>query len=127
MFRELHVVSSDVSQDVLATQHLCNNSVKFCNEMPKRCKLAEFLSKKEKRSLKSMRFSLERLVEADGGSTVEDYVDAGTELLHILWADGQARLRQLAADGNDLLVEVGVVLPHTVEQLPETQQKNKET
>lgn len=69
--------------------------------------------------------SLERLIEADGGSAVEDNVDAGTELLHILWADGQARLRQLAADGNDLLVEVGVVFSHTVKKLPEMQQKNK--
>lgn len=69
--------------------------------------------------------SLERLVKADGGSAVEDNVDAGTELFHILWADSQARLRQLAADGDDLLVEIGVVLPRTVEELPETQQKDK--
>lgn len=67
-------------------------------------------------------FSLEGLVEADGSGTVEDDVDAGAELLHILWADGQARLRQLTADGYDLLVEVGVVFPHAVEKLPETQQ-----
>lgn len=63
------------------------------------------------------RHSLERLVEADGGGTVEDDVDAAGELLHVLWADGQAGLHQLAADGDDLLVEVGVVLPHSVEKL----------
>lgn len=50
---------------------------------------------------------------------MEDDVDAGVEPLHVLRADGQARLRQLAADGHDLLVEVGVVLPHAVEELPE--------
>ncbi len=50
---------------------------------------------------------------------MEDDVDAGGELLHILWADGQAGLRQLAANGDDLLVEVGVVLPHSVEKLPD--------
>lgn len=65
--------------------------------------------------------SLERLVEADGGGAVEDDVDAAGELLHVLRADGEARLRQLAADGDDLLVEVGVVLPHAVEKLPETE------
>lgn len=70
--------------------------------------------------------SLERLVEADGGGAVEDDVDAGGELLHILWADGQARLRQLAADGDDLLVEVWVVLPHSVKKLPDTRKKRKE-
>lgn len=60
---------------------------------------------------------LEWLGEADGGGAVENDVDAGGELLHILRADGQARLHQLAADGDDLPVEVGVVLPHTVEEL----------
>ena len=65
-------------------------------------------------------FSLERLVEADGGGAVEDDVDAGDELLHVLGTDGQARLGQLTADGNDLQVEVWVVLPHTVKQLEET-------
>ena len=65
--------------------------------------------------------SLERLVEADGGGAVEDDVDAAGELLHVLQADGEARLHQLAADGDDLLVEVGVVLPHAVEKLPETE------
>lgn len=70
--------------------------------------------------------SLERLVEADGGGAVEDDVDAGGELLHILWADGQARLHQLAADGDDLLVEVWVVLPHSVKKLPDTRKKRKE-
>lgn len=64
-----------------------------------------------------VRSSLERLVEADGGGAVEDDVDAAAELLHVLGADGQAGLHQLAADGDDLLVEVGVVLPHTVEEL----------
>lgn len=52
---------------------------------------------------------------------MEDDVDAAGELLHVLRADGEARLRQLAADGDDLLVEVGVVLPHAVEKLPETE------
>lgn len=66
------------------------------------------------------RSSLERLVEADGGGAVEDYVDAGGELLYVLRADGQAGLRQLTADGDDLLVEVRVVLPHSVKQLPDT-------
>lgn len=69
--------------------------------------------------------SLERLVEADGGGAVEDDVDAAGELLHVLRADGEARLRQLAADGDDLLVEVGVVLPHAVEKLPETENTKK--
>lgn len=49
---------------------------------------------------------------------MEDDVDAAGELLHVLRADGQARLHQLAADGDDLVVEVGVVLPHSVEKLP---------
>lgn len=71
--------------------------------------------------------SLERLVEADGGSAVEDDVDAGGELLHVLGADGEAGLRQLAADGDDLLVEVGVVLPHSVEKLPENRHTRKRT
>lgn len=70
--------------------------------------------------------SLERLVEADGGGAVEDDVDAGGEPLHVLWADGQAGLRQLAADGDDLLVEVGVVLPHSVEKLPRNDRKHTE-
>ena len=65
------------------------------------------------------RFSLERLVEADGGGAVEDDVDAGGELLQVLGADGQAGLRQLAADGDDLLVEIRVVLPHSVKKLPD--------
>ena len=73
-----------------------------------------------------MRSLLERLVKADGGSAVEDDVDAGRELLNILWADGQAWLRQLAADGDDLLVEVGVVLAHSVEKLPERKHTKKE-
>lgn len=50
---------------------------------------------------------------------MEDYVDAGTELFHVLGTDGQAWLSQLAADGDDLLVEVRVILPHTVKELPE--------
>lgn len=64
--------------------------------------------------------SLERLVEADGGGAVEDHVDAAAQRLHILGADGQAGLHQLAADGDDLPVEVGVVLPHAVEELRKT-------
>lgn len=51
---------------------------------------------------------------------MEDHVDAAAERLGVLGADGQARLRQLAADGDDLLVEVGVVLPHPVEKLQKT-------
>lgn len=54
---------------------------------------------------------------------MEDDVDAAGELLHVLRADGQAGLHQLAADGDDLLVEVGVVLPHPVEKLPDKRQK----
>lgn len=61
--------------------------------------------------------SLERLVEADGGGAVEDDVDAAGELLGVLGADGQARLRQLAADGDDLPLEVGVVFSHALEKL----------
>lgn len=61
--------------------------------------------------------SLERLVEADGGGAVEDHVDAAAERLDVLGADGQAGLHQLAADGDDLPVEVRVVLPHAVEKL----------
>lgn len=49
---------------------------------------------------------------------MEDDVDTAGELLHVLWADGKAGLHQLAADGDDLLVEVGVVLPHAVKKLP---------
>lgn len=71
--------------------------------------------------------SLERLVEADGGGAVEDDVDAAGEPLHVLRADGEAGLRQLAADGDDLPVEVGVVLPHPVEQLGEERQADKES
>lgn len=67
--------------------------------------------------------SLEWLIKADGGSTVEDDVDAAGEPLHVLGADGQAGLRQLAADGDDLLVEVGVVFSHSVEKL-QTQTEN---
>lgn len=52
---------------------------------------------------------------------MEDDVDAAAELFHVLRADGEARLHQLAADGDDLLVEVGVVLPHSVEKLPHKQ------
>lgn len=74
-----------------------------------------------------MRSSLERLVEADGGGAVEDDVDAGGEPVHILGADGEARLRQLAADGDDLLVEVGVVLAHSVEKLPDAENTKDET
>ena len=77
--------------------------------------------------IESVWSSLERLVEADGGGAVEDHVDAGAELLHVPRADGEARLRQLAADGDDLLVEVGVVLPHAVEQLPEQKRTHRET
>lgn len=69
-----------------------------------------------------LRSSLERLVEADGGGAVEDDVDAAGEPLHVLRADGQARLHQLAADGDDLPVEVGVVLAHAVKKL-QTQKK----
>lgn len=54
---------------------------------------------------------------------MEDDVDAAGELLHVLRADGQARLHQLAADGDDLLVEVGVVLPHSVKKLPTHRQR----
>lgn len=50
---------------------------------------------------------------------MEDDVDAGGELLLILGADGQAGLRQLAADWDDLLAEIGVVFPHSVEKLPD--------
>lgn len=63
--------------------------------------------------------SLERLVEADGGGAVEDHVDAAAQRLDVLGADGQARLHQLAADGDDLPVEVRVVLSHSVEELRE--------
>lgn len=73
-----------------------------------------------------MRSSLERLVEANGGGAVEDDVDAGGEFLHVLRADGETRLHQLTAYGDDLLVEVGVVLPHSVEKLPDTWQKTKQ-
>ena len=69
--------------------------------------------------------SLERLVEADGGGAVEDYVDAGGEPLHVLGADGQAWLRQLAADGDDLLVEVRVDLTHSVKKLPDRKYRKK--
>lgn len=69
-----------------------------------------------------LRSSLERLVKADGGGAVEDDVDAAGEPLYILRADGQARLHQLAADGDDLSVEVGVVLSHAVKKL-QTQKK----
>lgn len=48
---------------------------------------------------------------------MEDDVDAGGQLVGILGADGEARLGQLAADGYDLAVEVGVVLPHAIEEL----------
>ena len=63
--------------------------------------------------------SLEGFVEADGGSTVEDDVDAGGQSLYVLRTDGQGRLCQLTADRNYLLVEVWVVLPHAVKQLQE--------
>lgn len=56
---------------------------------------------------------------------MEDYVDAGAELLHILWAESQARLCQLTADGDDLLIEVWVVLPYTVEKLQDRQRKTR--
>lgn len=72
-----------------------------------------------------MRSSLERLVEANGGGAVEDDVDAGGEFLHVLRADGETRLHQLTAYGDDLLVEVGVVLPHSVEKLPETRDRKQ--
>ena len=62
---------------------------------------------------------LERLVEADGGGAMEDDVDAGGEPLHVGGADAQAWLRQLAAHGDDLAVEVRVVLAHAVKQLQE--------
>ena len=61
--------------------------------------------------------SLEGRVEADGGGAVEDDVDAAAEHLHVLRAEGQAGLGQLAAHRNDLLVEVGVLLPHARKQL----------
>lgn len=70
-----------------------------------------------------LRSSLERLVEADGGGAVEDDVDAAGERLHVLRADGQARLHQLAADGDDLPVEVGVVLSHAVKKLQNTEER----
>lgn len=73
----------------------------------------------ESRLCVCVRFSLERLVKADGGGAVEDDVDAGGELLHVLWADGEAGLRQLAADRDDLLMEIRVLLPHSVEKLPD--------
>ena len=62
-------------------------------------------------------YSLEWRVEADGGGAVEDDVDAAAEHLHVLRAEGQAGLGQLAAHRNDLLVEVGVLLPHARKQL----------
>lgn len=68
-------------------------------------------------AFRSTRCLLERLVKADGGGAVEDDVDAGGELLHVLWADGQTWLRHLAADRYDFLVEVRVVVPHAVEEL----------
>lgn len=51
---------------------------------------------------------------------MEDDVDAGSELLHVLRADGEAGLSQLAADRDDLLMEIGVVLSYSVEKLPDT-------
>lgn len=48
---------------------------------------------------------------------MEDDVDAAGELLAVLGADGQARLRQLAADGDDLPVEAGVVFSHAIKKL----------
>lgn len=92
----------------------CNNETKQQETV---CSLCWKI--KKKKWMKCTWSSLERLIEADGGGAVEDDVDAGGELLHILWADGQARLRQLAADWDDLLVEIGVFLPHTVEKLPD--------
>lgn len=74
-------------------------------------------------AFRSTRCLLERLVKADGGGAVEDDVDAGGELLHVLWADGQTRLRHLAADGYDFLVEVRVVVPHAIEELQGTNRK----
>ena len=62
-------------------------------------------------------YSLEWRVEADGGGAVEDDVDAAAEHLHVLRAEGQAGLGQLAAHRNDLLVEVGVLLPDAGKQL----------
>lgn len=55
---------------------------------------------------------------------MEDDVDAAGELLHVLGADGQAGLHQLAADGDDLLMEVRVVLPHTVKELQTEEKTN---
>ena len=69
------------------------------------------------------RYSLEGCVEADGGSAVKDNVDAGAEHLHILWAEGQARLGQLTAHPHDLLVEVWVLLPHPFKQLRERERE----
>lgn len=65
--------------------------------------------------------SLQGLVEADGGGAVEDDVDTGSECLYILWTDGQAGLRELAADGDDLLMKVRIIFTHAVEQLRNTQ------
>lgn len=48
---------------------------------------------------------------------MEDHVDAAAQRLDVLGADGQAGLHQLAADGDDLPVKVGVVSSHAVEEL----------
>lgn len=70
--------------------------------------------------------SLQGLVEADGGGAVEDDVDTGSECLYILWTDGQAGLRELAADGDDLLMKVRIIFTHAVEQLRNTHRRARQ-
>ncbi len=70
--------------------------------------------------------SLQGLVEADGGGAVEDDVDTGSECLYILWTDGQAGLRELAADGDDLLMKVRIIFTHAVEHLRETHRRARQ-
>ncbi len=70
--------------------------------------------------------SLQGLVEADGGGAVEDDVDTGSECLYILWTDGQAGLRELAADGDDLLMKVRIIFTHAVEHLRNTHRRSRQ-